>query len=91
MRKLFGVCFIVACIGFVCLGCASVKKSVDYYEACKSDSACYAQMVQNGNISEAVVKNVAKATKLEDMLGAIAFNIASGLTGIILGRKMKRC
>lgn len=91
MRKFLVVLVVVFCIGFVCLGCASVKKSVDYYQACKSDSACYAQMVENGNISSAVVTQVSKATRLEDVLGAIAFNIASGLTGIILGRKLKRC
>ena len=91
MRGLLVVFVVVSCLLIVGIGCASVQKSVDYYQACKADEACYAQMVQNGNISKAVVTEVAKVTRLEDVLGQVAFNLVSGLTGILLGRKLKRC
>ena len=91
MRKFLVVLVLVFCFGFVFLGCASVQKSVDYYKACKADSACYAQMVEAGNVSASLTRVVAKSTNLEDWLASIAFNLASGLAGVFLGRKMKRC
>lgn len=91
MRGLLVLFVVVSCLLIVGIGCASVQKATDYYSACKADEACYAQMVQNGNISSAVVSTVAKSAKLEDILGQVAFNLVSGLTGVILGRKLKRC
>ena len=90
-KRVWLLCFFVILFAVVAFGCASVQKATDYYEACRNDYACYAQMVQNGNISEAVVRSTVKSTKLEDFLGAIAFNLGSGLTGLVLGRKLKRC
>lgn len=83
-------CFLL-CVICVCMGCAAVSKSVDYYSACKSDEACYAQMLANGNITKAVVKQVASQPSVADLLGQIAGFIASGLTGVLLGKKLKRC
>lgn len=94
MRKIFYVFCLVSLVVFVLVGCRTVSKSVSDYEACKADADCYAQMVKNGNISKAVVHNVAEQTPLgtsaADVFGSVAFNIASALTGVLLGRRLKR-
>ena len=48
-------------------------------------------MVENGNVSSAVVTTVARQFDIYGFLGQVAFNLGSCLTGLVLGRKLKRC
>lgn len=89
MKGLYAFTIIVM-LSFVLLGCAAVKKSIDYYSLCRNDTACYAQMEANRNITTTVFHSVGDSANITDILSCIAGNIASGLTGILLGRKLKR-
>lgn len=88
MRNGLATFVIASMVVFVVMGCATIKRSTDYYQACRNDEACYAEMVKYGNMSSAVTGAVAKTFKLDDLLMQIAFNLGSGLSGIILGRKL---
>lgn len=91
MRKAVYSFILIAMVSLVVMGCAAVSRSIDYYEACKNDEACFAQMEANKALTSSVVHKVGDSTNMVDVLSVIAGNIASGLTGILLGKKLKRC
>ena len=71
----------------ILVGCSTVKKSTDFYNACKNDEACFAQMVANGNTAVDIVHKVSNPV-YSSLTDCIAFNIVSLLSGVLLGKKI---
>lgn len=88
MFKITKVLLPIIFIILFCIGCASVKKAQDYYNACVNDEACYAQMQNNGAAAVQVVRSV-NAGGFNNLGESIAFNVVSLLSGVLLGRKVK--
>ena len=78
--------FILLCL-FVIVGCHAVNNSVNDYNACLNDSICRAKMLEYGNFSANLVRSSGVSNNLFE---SIAYNLASALTGILLGRKLRK-
>ena len=71
----------------VVIGCHAVTDSINDYQMCNGDVACKAQMIEYGNVTVSAVKASGLSSSLVEF---IAFNIASGLSGILLGLKLRK-
>ena len=95
MRRFFPCFFLALFLVLLAVGCATASRSADYYQACINDSACYAQMQKNGNITRTIVETAVDHTPVGSSLGGFLGNLAgylvSGLSGVLLGKKLKRC
>jgi len=90
MRREFFLVFVLVLVILTVAGCRTVSDHVDAYQACLANGTCAAAMQENGIIAANVVHTV-KGSSYNGILETIAFNLASVLTGLILGRKLKRC
>ena len=92
MKKALVVCWVVLLVSFVCLGCSATHKAITYYEACKGDTECMAKMEENASKASVITENAVAvfptSNKAASVLGLIAGNLASLLSGIIYGRKV---
>lgn len=92
MRKYLLYVFLLSILLF---GCKTVTKSMEYYNNCKNDTECYQLMLTNGNITNTAVSKAVGTTSsngaLAEVVGLSAGAVASFLTGIFAGRKLKRC
>ena len=89
-KKIFFFCL---CALFF-MGCATVKKNLDYYDACKADSACYAKMMGAKNfttvaVARAVDSQVPGASPLAQACGFIAGCAVSFFVGVSSNMKKK--
>lgn len=82
LKKL--VFFIFMLSLFIILGCATVKKNVDYYNLCVADDECYSMMQANKKTVSSTVNTLGG----DSILGLVAGNLASLLTGLVYGRKV---
>ncbi|QXP44287.1 MAG: hypothetical protein [Arizlama microvirus] len=90
-----GVYALLLVVGLlVVAGCANAVRYVDYYNACKADSACLAQMqLVNATTSVAVAKALdssAVAGGIANMIGAAVGMIASLIAGVLYGKKVRK-
>jgi len=76
---------VMVCV-FLFVGCAATRAAVDNYNACKNDDTCMQQMVANGDLAVQLVKT----TDCKNWFELIAFNLVSGLSGVLLGSKLKK-
>ena len=65
------------------MGCATVKKNMDYYDLCISDKDCAAQVTKVHDATEKAVSPFVGGNLLVEIAGALS----ALLTGMILGRK----
>lgn len=90
-RSLIPLVFVLVLL-FVVYGCKTVKNSIDYYEACKGDSDCVAEMVKASNTAHQVTSSVVAATPLggrfDDILGGIAGSLVAFLVGVKRGKRL---
>lgn len=86
--KKFVLLLILLIVLFV--GC----KSMDYYYACKGDVDCMAIMKKNGNLTSSIVSTavdtVPQTSGFGQLCGYIAGGLVSLITGVIVGRKVKK-
>jgi len=69
-------------------GCATLKEQSDFYNACLSDPDCKARMDLIGKQVAYAVAPSGAANSVQDILGIIAGALATGLAGMIYGRKI---
>jgi len=72
---------------FVC-GCSTIKKQVDFYNACLNDNDCKARMELIGHQVAYAVAPEGTSNKIQDVLGILAGMLGTGLAGMIYGRKL---
>lgn len=87
MRKIIPVAFLVVSV-FVILGCSSIKRNIDYYEACKGDVECFAKMQRAKTVSSQVVASIPAPFGSSEPLQVIVGCLASALAGSFYGRKL---
>lgn len=88
MKSFLGL-WCVSLLLFIC-GCAVAHRSVDYYSACRNDSACYARMQEASNSTKNMVSGTISsmpgANGLAELAGAVAGMLVSLFTGIQYGK-----
>jgi len=88
MRKWFFV--LLLCFTFV--GCASVKKALDNYEACKGDPVCMEDMTKVKGSSYVVTKSATELMPLPSVGEGIALlvsNLVAFGFGVLKGGRKK--
>ncbi|QXP08356.1 MAG: hypothetical protein [Arizlama microvirus] len=86
MRRWF--LFLVLC--FTLIGCHTVKKSLDNYEACKGDQVCMEEMTKVKESSYVISKSAVAAYPLPSVGEGIALlvsNLVAFGFGVLKGRK----
>lgn len=87
----FNLMVLIICVMAVVLGCNAVTKSVDYYKDCKGDSDCIAKMENARVTTSGIVANVTgtdPVNGVNNFLCEVVGLLASGLAGILYGRKV---
>lgn len=80
-------CCVLGLVLVSVVGCATVRRSVDYVALCRADSSCAAQMVSGGAAASSVVDSVTGGTSL---LGQAVGALTSLLIGLVAGRKLNK-
>lgn len=77
---------------FLFAGCALTGESVDAYHACMNNTDCVAQMVAAKNVSAGVVSTVVDAhmSGIGTLIGQFVGYVVSGITGVLLGWRIKK-
>lgn len=89
-KKHFWVSFFGLCLLFVCLGCASVSRSIDNYKACAGDSVCMSEMQKVKESSYVVAKAASSNIPLPSVAEIIAVVVSNALSfgyGVFHGKK----
>ena len=84
--RIFVLCFLL----LFCLGCATVSKSVDNFQACKDDPVCFAQMEQLKSSSHIIVESAVSSVPFPSVPEWIAIGISNVLAfafGAMRGKK----
>jgi len=74
------------------MGCASVQRSLDNYQACKADAECSAKMAETGRVASVVTKTAASGFPMPSVPEALAWvvsNIATFAYGVSHGKRKK--
>lgn len=94
LKNSFKILFVFVVFSLFIIGCRTVEKSIEYYNDCRNDTECMELMQNNKNISVSVVRSAVGTTTangaLAETVGCLAGSLASFLTGIYAGRKMKK-
>ena len=84
---------LVLCFSATLLGCSSVQRSMEAYEACKADSECVAEMDKARSTSYVITKTAASSTgfpSVPEVLAVLVSNLASFGVGVLRGKKLKK-
>lgn len=75
------------------VGCSAVVKAKGYYDECRSDAACVAEMQLSGNTAHYAaerVLNASPAAAFADICGMIIGTIVALGVGVYSGRKIQK-
>lgn len=82
---------LVLVFSFTLLGCATVRRSLDAYQACKADQTCSEEMAHAQEVTYVAAKGAASTfPSFPEAAAVVVSNLVAFGVGVLKGKRVKK-